>query len=212
MTNETLTSHATYEKGKMTPEYLPHLSADDLDAIHLRNASGDRLAHVANCDECRKLVVRDRALISMLEALPTWEPTTEFAANVLAAITATAAATKSALPAIPDRVAAARRRLLIGGVAVAGLLVAAFTWAVLNPASAARLASPTIADLGHSLWISVQALAANTVEQPWFDSLRDTLASPTRAVPLLLAAGSGYVVALAGFRRVLTRSATDASW
>ena len=55
-------------------------------------------------------------------------------------------------------------------------------------------------------------MAANAVEQPWFGAVRDTLTTPSRALPVAAAVAGVYAAALLGFRRLLAEPATDAGW
>jgi hypothetical protein len=66
--------------------------------------------------------------------------------------------------------------------------------------------------VSQSLWLSLQALSANAAEQPWFVPVRDTLATPARAVPALIGVAGVYLALLLGLRRLLTRPATDAGF
>ena len=60
--------------------------------------------------------------------------------------------------------------------------------------------------------VSLQALAANAAEQPWFDGARDLFATPARALPLAAGVAGVYAAALLGLRRLLAEPATDAGW
>ena len=146
-----------------------------------------------------------------LSTLPTWDASPTLAARVLGRLTpATDRAVVASMPS--DRERAARRRVIIAGLLTGGGVAAGFTWAVLNPAAAQGLAGPAVTEVSQALWLSLQGLVANTIEQPWFGTVRDALASPTRALPYLVGAGVAYALTLVGFRRLLTSPATDAGW
>ena len=49
-------------------------------------------------------------------------------------------------------------------------------------------------------------------EQPWFNSARDLVATPARALPLVAGIAGVYAAALIGLRRLLAEPATDAGW
>lgn len=193
---------------------LTHLTADELDALH----EGQRLlratSHLETCPDCRALLANDTKLIAALEALPTWDPSPAFLAMVMSRIERPVLRPVVAVaPGAPSpRERSARRRVLVASLLTSGLVTAGFAWAFVDPDSAVGLVQPAFQQLTGSLWTSLQAMSANTVEQPWFSTFRDALATPTRAVPVLFAAAGLYAVALLGLRRLLTRPAADAGW
>jgi hypothetical protein len=153
----------------------------------------------------------DRRLVGMLSALPTLSPSMEFEARVMAQVNVGPAI--SLVPAAPSpRELAARRRVLAGALVTGGALAAGFAWAAANPTAALGAVAPTLRQAGETLWSSLQTVAANATEQPWFGSLTDTLASPGKALLVLVAVGGVYALALTGFRRLLTDPAADARW
>lgn len=198
----------------MTASPMTHLTADELDALH----DGQRLlratSHLETCADCRALLESDTALIAALEALPTWDPSPLFLNRVMSQIErpvlSPVAATVHGMPTPRER--SARRRVLVASVLTSGLVTAGFAWAFVDPDAAIGLVQPAFQQLTGSLWTSVQAMSANTVEQPWFTTFRDALATPTRAFPVLVAAGALYAGLLLGLRRLLTRPAADAGW
>ena len=195
----------------MAPDPTLHVSADELDALHEQGLSARITSHIATCPPCRQLVALDLRLVAGLSTLPTWDASPTLAARVLGRLTpATDRAVVASMPS--DRERAARRRVIIAGLLTGGGVAAGFTWAVLNPAAAQGLAGPAVTEVSQALWLSLQGLVANTIEQPWFGTVRDALASPTRALPYLVGAGVAYALTLVGFRRLLTSPATDAGW
>ncbi len=197
----------------MTPNILAHLSADELDALHDGTEAFRATSHIATCQTCAELLASDRRVLALLASLPTWDASPLLASRVITALRPSPALLPATTPTpSPDRAIAARRRVFVGGVLTGSLVAAGFAWAAFNPVAAQGLARPLVQGITQTLWLSVQAIMANTVEQPWFGTVRDALATPARAVPLLAVAGLGYVAVLAGFRKVLSRSATHASW
>ena len=197
----------------MTASPLTHLTADELDALH----EGQRLlratSHLETCADCRALLESDTALIAALEGLPSWDPSPEFLTRVMSQIERPVVRPVVATAGVPTpRERSARRRVLVASLLTSGLVTAGFAWAFVDPDTAVGLVQPAFQQLTGSLWTSLQAMIANTVEQPWFTTFRDALATPTRAVPVLVAAAGLYAVALLGLRRLLTRPAADAGW
>ncbi len=189
-----------------------HLSADELDSLLLDHGSSRATSHIATCADCRAMVSADRQLVAALTVLPSWDPRAGFAERVIAGLDRAVVATLPATPAGQTaRSRSARRRVLVGGLLVGGAVAGGFAWAALNPAAALDLASPALQDVGQTLWLSFRGVMANALEQPWFGALRDTLASPVRVVPALVAGGVAYAAALLGLRRLLTRPAADAA-
>lgn len=193
----------------MNDELLDHLTADELDGLADGSASPRAMSHVATCATCAELLEQDTRLIAMLGRLPSWEPRAEFSDRVMAQVQLRPAVAD--LPWIrSDRERRARRRVAVASVAVGGAFAAGLAWAAAHPAAALGWSAPTVADAGQSLWVTLQTVAANAAEQPWFGGLRDALATPTRAFPVLVGMLGAYAVALTGFRRLLTEPATDA--
>jgi hypothetical protein len=91
-------------------------------------------------------------------------------------------------------------------------IVAGFVWAGAHPAETLRWSGPALQDAGHTLWLSLQAIVANATEQPWFASMRDTLATPARALAALAGIAGAYAIGLLGLRRLMNEPATNASW
>lgn len=189
----------------------PHLTAEDLDLLLEATPPAKVASHLATCPSCRELAIADRRLVAALESLPTWDPSPQFVQRVMSEVVAPPVA----VPVVAgpsERERSARRRVLIGGSILGGLVTAGFAWAFANPGNALGLVEPAIQQAGQTLWVSVQALSANASEQPWFVPLRDALATPARAVPTLMGVGALYLVLLLSLRRLLNRPATDAGY
>jgi hypothetical protein len=193
----------------------PHLTADELDALHAQRCPESIASHLATCADCASLVERDRQLISALAALPQFTVPVGFSDRVMAqmaiapALGAVAAA--DGVVATP-RARAARRRAVGAAILATGAVGAACVWAGGHSTEALRWSAPAVQDAGHSLWLSLQTVVVNATGQPWFSSLRDTLATPVRALAVLAGVAGVYALGLLGLRRLLTEPATHASW
>ncbi len=197
----------------MTQPAMQHLTADELDALVGGLSSPRALSHVATCPLCDEMVALDRRVVALLGGLPAIEPAAGFADRVMARVTIADGVIKvvTAPTRTPREVAAKRRILglsLVGGTAVA----AGFAWAVTHPASATGWSGAAVGGVGESLWLSVQALAANTAEQPWFGTVREALTTPLRALPYVVGGAGLYAIGLTGLSRLLAEPATDAGW
>lgn len=195
----------------MMPPSL-HLSADDLDALLEGITSPQVTSHIETCALCRRMVDLDRRLSRVLASLPEELPSIGFADQVMARVRVGSDTVLAPHPTRTARELAARRRVWVGGGLTATAVAGGFVWAALNPADAMGFATPAWQQAGQSLWLGVQGLAANTVEQPWFETVRAGLGSPSRAAVALLGAAGLYTLALVGMRRLLTEPAPHASW
>jgi len=197
----------------MNPLRTAHLTADELDAFLTQSPSPAATSHLATCAACATMVARDRHLVAALAALPYFDPRSGFGDAVMQRV---------AMPAIPvpvtiaagksARAIAARRRAVGALVLAGGGIAAGFVWAAAHPADAAQWTAPALRDVGHSLWLSLQTIVANATEQPWFSSVRDSMASPGRALLALAGFAAVYAVGLLGLRRLMSEPATHASW
>jgi hypothetical protein len=189
-----------------------HLTADELDAFLTQSPSPAATSHLATCAACATMAERDRHLVAELAALPYFDPRSDFGDAVMHRVAmpamplAVAAAGKSA------RAIAARRRAIGVLVLAGGGIAAGFAWALAHPTDAAQWTSPALRDVGHSLWLSLQTIVANATAQPWFSSVRDSMATPGRALVALAGFAAVYAVGLLGLRRLMSEPATHASW
>lgn len=195
----------------MSDANMNHLTADELDALLVGTSLPHAMSHLATCPPCVAMRELDARLVTALSGLPTWEPAADFPERVMARVQI-----RPVLAELPrvltPRERSARRRVLVALATTGGALAAGLAWAVANPTTALGWTAPTVAEAGQSLWITVQTIAANTAEQPWFDSVRDALATPARAFPVLVGVLGAYALALVGLRRLLAEPATDAGW
>lgn len=195
----------------MSHSPVEHLSADELDALMIGATPARAMSHLATCPECQTMRELDARLVAALSALPTYEPSTVFGDRVMAKVSLLPATTVVARPRTA-REQSARRRVFVGAALTTGAVAAGFAWAIAHPGAALGFANPALADAGQGIWDTVQTIAANAVEQPWFGTVRETLATPSRAFPLLVGLAGAYALALTGLRRLLAEPATDAGW
>ncbi|MBA2291972.1 MAG: hypothetical protein H0W15_05880 [Gemmatimonadales bacterium] len=184
-----------------------HLTADELDAILDGTIVERASVHVAGCTVCRTMVELDRRVVDALAILPPVDPAPGFSPRVMARVSI-----HSPPVQVTVRALGARRRVVVGAALVGAAVAGGFAWATSNPAEALAWAEPALQGIGQTLWTSLQAAAANMVEQPWFDGTRDLLAAPARAIPVIGAAAALYAAALVGLRRLLAEPVPDARW
>ena len=195
----------------MSDALVNHLTADELDALLQGGASARVTSHLATCDSCVTMRELDARLILALARLPTFDPRADFSDRVMASVRMRPELAE--LPrVISDRERSARTRVMVASIATGGAVAAGLVWAVSHPTAALGWSAPTVADAGQLLWVTLQTVAANATEQPWFGGVRDALATPARAFPVLVGVLGAYALALVGLRRLLTEPATDAGW
>lgn len=199
-------------RDQMTSPDLQHLTADELDALLDANASERATSHLATCRSCLAMFELDRRLVTSLAALPSLSPSADFEQLVMSRVTVAPTLVPTPATSPSPREIAARRRVVVGALLTGGSLVAGFAWAFANPAAALGAVAPVLRETGDALWVSMQTIASNATEQPWFGTFTDALGSPAKVLLAMAAVGALYVVALTGFRRLLTDSAADARW
>ena len=195
----------------MTQPTTEHLSADELDALIGGVALARALSHTATCPPCREMLVLDRQLVALLGAMPPIEPMAGFPDRVMARVVMKPMAVLAPAQRSPREVAA-RRRVLGFSVLGSSAIAAGFAWAVTDPTAAHGWSGAAMGGVTSSLWLSLQAVVANTAEQPWFGAVRSALATPMRALPFLVGGAGLYAITLAGLGRLVAEPATDANW
>lgn len=192
----------------MNAPILQHLTADELDALLDGAGSARVTSHLETCATCLAMVEGDRRLVGALSALPALDPTPGFADRVMARVTIAPVVSPAAVVAATPRSIAARRRAFGGSLLAGTSLVAAFAWAIANPAAALNTVTPAF----QGLWASLQQLMTSGSAQSWSAQLVGAFGSPSKMLFALVAVSGLYVVALTGFHRLLTDPVPDANW
>ena len=190
-----------------------HLTADELDACLTENSSQLVTSHLATCPACAAMVEHDGRLVAALGTLPRFDVTPGFSDRVMARLVV-AGIPAAVVPAglSTPRSVAARRRALGAVLLAGGGIAAGFAWAGAHPADALRWSTPALQNAGHTLWLSLQTIVANATEQPWFSSIRDTLATPVSGLLALAVLAGAYAIGLMGLRRLMTEPTVNAIW
>lgn len=171
-----------------------HLTADDLDAFHTEALRSEMRIHLESCEDCRRLVILDRDVLSQMNRLPSYGPRPGFADRVMARV---AIAVPAPVPVLSYPKLTSRR---IGSlVALAAGMVVSVAWSAANRS----LLDGWVAGAESALWSSGTALWHQTLAvltgTSWFESLRQLTGAPVRlAATAILIVGSyaGGVVAL----------------
>ena len=183
-----------------------HLTPDEFDACLSGNSAAECSQHLEQCDQCREQLRADRELAELIGSLPVVGPMEGFADRVMASVS------------IPDPFAirsmqATRRRLLSSPRSLAfaatlmlvllGSMAGSIIWSLENQDTLASLGSWIFAQGGRVLWLGVQGLASNIIEQPWYTALRSLVVDPLRLAVISAAASFVYLGGLLALRRLL---------
>ena len=190
----------------MTRPSGPHLSADEIDACLSGALSPELQRHLEQCQLCLEQVRIDREITDQIAALPLMSPGDGFSDRVMAQVM------------IPDPFAirslqATRRRLVSNprSFAVAaglvlfllGSMAGSIVWSLGNQETLAAVGSWLFGHVGQAVWLGVQGLASNLIEQPWYEGFKSLTREPTR-LALFSALGSfAYLGGLLALRRLL---------
>ncbi len=188
----------------MTRDSL-HLTVNDLDALLDGHLDVIKLRHIEMCDECRDFARAEQQLAARLAALPLFAPASGFAERVMVAL-------KPAAAPVPlwtrtrRRVFASRRSLALAAsvaVAVLGSMGASIAWSLSNQDTMTAAGQWLTSQGGQALWVGVRGLAANLLEQPWYDSLKSLVGSPERLAVVSGSLTLAYLTGVLTLRRLL---------
>jgi hypothetical protein len=185
----------------MSDVHLTHLTTDDLDAWIEGRLGSARAGHLRHCAECRDLVERERALADLLGALPRLTPAAGLEDRVMARVRVpqpapTAVSQRPAVLPSRGRTAAIAASVLIG-------MTASVAWSLGNRELLDSWGTWLLGESTRLLWVSVQAVASNLLEQPWSREVRSFIAAPGRLLPVLGAASLVYASGLLALRRLM---------
>jgi hypothetical protein len=190
----------------MTRPSGAHLSADEIEACISGAPAPEAQRHLDRCQACLEQVRADREIAEQIAALPLMSPAEGFAERVMAAVRIPDPFAIRALSATRRRLFATRKSLAMAAglvLALAASMVGSVTWSLANPDTLAVVGSWLFAQGGQALWLGVQGLASNLIEQPWYTGFRSLLEDPVR-LALFSALGSfAYLGGLLALRRLL---------
>jgi hypothetical protein len=187
-----------------------HLTVDDLDALLDGHLDLVKLRHIEMCDDCRDFARAEQQLAAKLAALPLFSPHPGFAERVMVAL-------KPAAEPVPiwtrtrRRVFASRRSLAIAAsltVAVLGSMGASVAWSLSNQDTMTAAGQWLTSQGGQALWVAIRGLAANLMEQPWYDTLKSMVGSPERLAVVSGSLTLAYLTGVLTLRRLLTAPTT----
>jgi hypothetical protein len=190
----------------MTRSPGSHLSADEIDACQIGVPTPEIQRHLDQCSQCLEQVKIDREIAEQVAALPLISPTPGFADRVMARVVVpdpfairSLQATRRRLFSTPKSFAAAASFALV----LLGSMVGSVVWSLGHQETLAALGSWLFAQGGQAVWLGIQGLASNLLEQPWYGGLKSLADNPGR-LALFSALGSfAYLSGLIALRRLL---------
>jgi hypothetical protein len=190
----------------MTRPSGAHLSPDEIESCITGAPAPELQRHLDHCVMCLEQVRADRELAEQIAALPVMSPSEGFSDRVMAAVSIPDPFAIRSLSATRQRLLASRKRMALAAglvLALVGSMVGSVVWSLANQETLSALGSWLFAQGGQALWLGVQGLASNLIEQPWYNGFRSLVENPAR-LALVSALGSfAYLGGLLALRRLL---------
>jgi hypothetical protein len=191
----------------MTRSSGSHLSADEIDACLIGVPTPEIQQHLDHCSLCLDQVKMDREIAEQIATLPLMSPADDFADRVMARVVIpdpfairSFQATRRRLFAAPRSFAAAASLALV----LLGSMVGSVVWSLGHQDLLSSFASWLFAQGGQALWLGVQGLASNLLEQPWYLGFKSLAQTPGRLAFFSALASFAYLGGLLALRRLLT--------
>jgi hypothetical protein len=183
----------------------PHLSPDEIDACLSGAPAPEVQRHLQQCRECEELLQAEREIVEQIAALPPLQPAEDFAERVMASVLIpdpfairSFQATRRRLFAKPKSLAAAGFMLLL-----LGSMAGSIAWSLAHQDTLAAVGSWLFAQGGQALWLGVQGLASNLIEQPWYTGLSSLIEQPVRLAVISALSSLAYLGGVLALRRLL---------
>jgi hypothetical protein len=190
----------------MTRPSGAHLSPDEIDAC-LSGAPGPELQrHLQQCQACLEQLQADREIAEQIAALPLVGPAEGFAERVMAAVVIPDPFAIRSLQLTRRRILATPRSLAVAAglvLALLGSMVGSVVWSLANQETLASMGSWLFTQGGQALWLGVQGLASNLIEQPWYTGLKSLVENPARLAIVSALGSFAYLGGLLALRRLL---------
>ena len=190
----------------MTPGFGLHLSADEIDAWLDATLAPERARHLDLCTECRERADVERELVQQLTSLELLSPAAGFADRVMQHVSVPSPQAVRSLQTARRRFLATRRSVAVAAVLavlLVGSMAGSIVWTLGHQATLASIGGWVLAQIGQAGWITVQGVASNLIEQPWYEAARSLFDSPGRAVAAALLAALAYLAGIFALRRLL---------
>jgi hypothetical protein len=190
----------------MTRPSDSHLSSDEIDAWLDGTLAPAIQRHVDQCQICLEQLRVERDVADQIAALPLLTPTPGFSDRVMASVVVpdpfairSLQATRRRLLATPKSIAIAASLTLI----LIGSMAGSIVWSLTHQQTIAALGSWLMAQGGQAAWFTVRSMASNSIEQPWYGSIRALVENPGRLAGISALTTFVYLGALVALRRLL---------
>ena len=192
----------------MTRPLQLHLSLDEIDALLADSAGASTREHVGACAFCAAEVEADREVAASLANLAQLAPSEHFADRVMAQLQPVPLRIHA--PSRAGGYAPVRRRVALAASLVLGA-AASIIWSLANRETLAAAGTWLGSEAVSWLWVGVQGVASNLIEQPWYGRARDLLSAPARIAALSAAASLLYLGGVLALRRLMALPAPGAA-
>jgi hypothetical protein len=191
----------------MTRASGSHLSADEFDACLGGVSTPEIQRHLDQCPQCLEHLKIDREIAEQISTLPLMSPTEGFPDRVMARVVIPDPFAIRSLQATRRRLFASPRSLATAAGVVLlllGSMVGSVVWSLGHQATLSALGSWVFAQGGQALWLGLQGVASNLLEQPWYSGLKSLAQAPGRLALFSALASFAYLGGLLALRRLLT--------
>jgi hypothetical protein len=190
----------------MTRPSAPHLSPDDFEAWLSGALAPELQRHLDECQACLEQARADREIADLIADLPLVSPGQGFADRVMAAVSVpdpfairSFQATRRRLFATPKSLALAASLALL----LLGSMAGSIAWTLTHQETMASLGTWLLAQGGQALWLGLQGVASNFIEQPWYTGIRSLVEAPGRLALISALASLAYLGGVFALRRLL---------
>jgi anti-sigma factor RsiW len=190
----------------MTRPSGAHLSPDEIDACVSGAASPALQQHLEECPACLDQVRVDREIAELIGALPLMSPAEGFVDRVMTRVAIPDPFALRSLQATRRRLFATKKSLAVAAtlvLALLGSMAGSIVWSLANQETLASLGAWLFAQGGQAIWLGVQGLATNVIEQPWYSGFRSLVENPGRLAALSAVGSIMYLGCLLALRRLL---------
>jgi hypothetical protein len=190
----------------MTRPSGAHLSSDEIDACLSGVPALEVQRHLDQCPACLDQVRVDREIAELITALPPLGPTEGFAERVMARVAIPDPFALRSWQATRRRLFATRKSLAVAAtllLVLVGSMAGSVVWSLAHQDTLASLGTWLFAQGGQALWLGVQGVATNLIEQPWYAGFRSLVDNPGRLAGYSAVASLLYLGGLLALRRLL---------
>ena len=190
----------------MTRPSGSHLSADEIEAWIAGAPSSEVQQHLEDCRACLEQVQADREIAEQIRSLPLMSPSEDFADRIMASVIIPDPFAIRSMQATRRRLFATRRSFAAAAsllVVLLGSMAGSIAWSLANQETMAQLGSWLFAQGGQALWLGLQGLASNLIEQPWYNGFRSLTDNPGRLAMISALGSIAYLGGLVALRRLL---------